>query len=107
MRTKTSKPQIPKREALKLAEQALTTPIDTLEEIGEREFHVTSSLNLRWFSSDNVDWHCTLTFAGAWYGSWGQGELGPAVRMAILRAYGVGSEKNWQLREKSFREVRC
>lgn len=99
-----AKPQITKREAQALAQQAESDPLGVLGTIINREQYATTSINhWRHRLEDPLLWHCALSFAGAAYAAGGKGETaGAAVKQAILRAYDTGAEKDWQLRDKSF-----
>lgn len=99
-----AKPQIKKREAMRLAQQAETDPLGVLQTIEEQEHDVMASISLwRYGPKQAPQWHCGLSFDGADYAAAGRGATpGAAVKQAILRAYDTGAEKDWQLREKSF-----
>jgi hypothetical protein len=100
-----AKPQIKKREAMQLAQQAESDPLGVLQQIAERERHTVTSISI-WGGHGKewlLEWRCSLSFSGAAYAAGGKGETaGAAVKQAILRAYDTGAEKDWQLREKSF-----
>lgn len=98
------KPQIKKKEAKALAEKALTDPLGVLSEIAKREQHAAVELFLMYsYNTCSMLWLCKLTFTGALYGAKGAGTTpSEAVKIALLRAYDTGSEKGWQLRDKSF-----
>lgn len=101
MRTKKSNPQIGKREVLKLAKEALENPLGVLEQIADREQHAYSQLTFMCHGRGITEWSCTLSFTGCYSGAGGRAaKANWAVRVAILRAYDTGSEKDWQLRQK-------
>lgn len=99
-----AKPQIKKREAQALAQQAETDPLGALLAIEEQERDVMASISLwRYGPKQALQWCCSLSFDGADCAAAGRGATpGEAVKQAILRAYNTGVEKDWQLRDKSF-----
>jgi hypothetical protein len=102
-----AKPQIKKREAKALAQQAETDPLGALKTIVERERSAIIDIGIwRFEPGKPLSWTCSISFGGAAYAASGKSTSpGPAVKQAILRAYDTGSERDWQLRDKSFHET--